>query len=230
MKVLSVNVSRTQPLEWDGRVALTGIFKKPVEGSVRVHSLNLEGDEQADLTVHGGINKAVYAYPFEHYPFWQKRYPQISFVPGQFGENLTTEGLLETTVHIGDRFQIGSAILVAVQPRLPCFKLAGKFRDKNILTAFTDSRRSGIYFAVEREGELRAGDTIECIHRDPNQFAIDDAMRLYNAEELASDVLTNVLKIQVLPDSWRKRILQVLNAKSGKTLDDFSWDRKIDSV
>jgi len=230
MKVLSVSVSRARPLEWDGRVALTGIFKTPVQGPVRVHSLNLEGDEQADLTVHGGIHKAVYAYPSEHYSFWKKRYPHLNFGWGQFGENLTTEGILETTVHIGDKFRIGSAILVAVQPRLPCYKLAGKFQDKNILTAFTESRRSGIYFAVEREGELEAGDSIECIYRDPNQFAIDDAMKLYNGDELSNVALTDVLQIQALPESWRKRILQVLLAKSGKTLDDFSWDRNIDSV
>jgi MOSC domain-containing protein YiiM len=230
MKVLSVNVSRARPVEWGGRVTLTGIFKKPVQGPVHVHSLNLEGDEQADLTVHGGTNKAVYAYPSEHYRFWKKHYPHLNFEWGQFGENLTTEGMLETAVHVGDKFQIGSAVLVAVQPRLPCYKLAGKFQDKNILTTFTESRRSGIYFAVETEGELQAGDSIECIYRAPHQFAIDDAMRLYNAEDLSTDLLTNVLRIRSLPDSWRKRILEVLKEKSGEPLDDFSWDRKIDSV
>jgi len=215
MKVLSVNVSRARPVEWDGRVTLTGIFKNPVKGPVRVHTLNLEGDEQADLTVHGGINKAVYAYPSEHYPFWKRRYPRVNFNWGQFGENLTTEGVFETTVHVGDRFQIGSAVLVAVQPRLPCYKLAGKFQDKSILTAFTESRRSGIYFAVEKEGELQSGDSIQCIHREPNQFAIDDAMRLYNAEDLSDEMLTKVLQIRELPDSWRKKIQEKLKAKSG---------------
>jgi MOSC domain-containing protein YiiM len=230
MKVLSVNVSRPRPLEWDGRVTLTGIFKKPVQGPVRVHSMNLEGDEQADLTVHGGINKAVYAYPSEHYSFWEKRYPKRQFGWGEFGENLTTEGILETTVHVGDKFQIGTAVFVAVQPRLPCYKLAGKFQDKSILKAFTESRRSGIYFAVEREGELQAGDAIECIYRDPNQFAIDDAMRLYNGGELPNGVLMNVLHIKALPVSWRTRVLEALKVKSDISPDDFSWDRKIDSV
>jgi MOSC domain-containing protein YiiM len=215
MKVLSVNVSRPIPLEWEGRVTLTGIFKKPVQGPVRVHSLNLEGDEQADPTVHGGINKAIYAYPSEHYSFWKKRYPKRQFGWGEFGENLTTEGILETNVHVGDRFQIGSAVLVAVQPRLPCYKLAGKFHDRDILLAFTESRRSGIYFAVEQEGELQAGDPIRCVHRDPQQFTIDDAMNLYNGGDLSKDVLTNVLRVQALPDSWRNRVLEELKSRAG---------------
>lgn len=214
MKVISVNVGRPRPVTWDGRVTLTGIFKNPVDGPVQVRMLNLEGDEQADPTVHGGINKAVYAYPSEHYAFWQKQFPARQLEWGAFGENLTTEGLLESSVNVGDKLQVGSAVLTVIQPRLPCFKLAGKFQDKDILGRFTESGRSGIYFAVDREGELQPGDAVTWHHRDPNGFTIADAMRLYNGEDLPADLLERALRVKALTDSWRKRVLEVLEGKS----------------
>jgi MOSC domain-containing protein YiiM len=170
--------------------------------------LNLEGDEQADLTVHGGVNKAVYAYPSEHYEFWRHQYPELELQWGAFGENLTTEGLLEEAASIGDIVQIGTAQLVVVQPRLPCYKLAGKFGDKSILQTFTDSRRSGIYFAVVEEGHLQSGDTITWNSRVKFPFTIADAMRLYNGQELPSGALDRALELKALPDSWRRMVLE----------------------
>src|SRR5712671_6531621 len=127
MQVISVNVGQPKEVIWKGRKVMTGIFKEPVEGRVAVGRLNLEGDRQADLTVHGGPEKAVYAYPAEYYAFWREQFPEMELPWGMFGENLTIEGLLDESVHIGDRFQVGSAHLVVTQPRLPCSKLGLKF-------------------------------------------------------------------------------------------------------
>jgi len=208
MKILSVQVGRPRPVTFDGRLTRTGIYKNPVRGPVRVGVLNLDGDEQADLTVHGGVNKAVYAYPSEHYDFWREKYPSLALEWGAFGENLTTEGLLETAAGIGDMVEIGTAVFVVVQPRLPCYKLAGKFGDKNILQTFTDSGRSGIYFAVVEEGSLQSGDVITWKSQVESPFTIADAMRLYNGQELPPQVLERALQLKALPDSWRRMVLE----------------------
>jgi MOSC domain-containing protein YiiM len=213
VKVLSVQVGRPRSVIFDGRMARTGIYKNPVHGPVRVATLNLEGDEQADLTVHGGVNKAVYAYPSEHYEFWRRQYPALELDWGAFGENLTTEGLFEASAGIGDTIQIGTAQFVVVQPRLPCYKLAGKFGDKDILQTFTNSERSGIYFAVVEEGQLQSGDSIIWKNRMKKPFTISDAMRLYNGHNLPSDLLDRALELEALPDSWRRMVLEARNRK-----------------
>jgi len=213
MKVLSVQVGRPRPVTFDGRITQTGIYKSRIDGPVRVGTLNLAGDEQADLTVHGGVNKAVYAYPSEHYDYWRQRYPSLALENGAFGENLTTEGLLETSAGIGDVIQIGTAVLVVVQPRLPCYKLAGKFNDKTILQTFTDSGRSGVYFAVVEEGSLQAGDAMVWKSRSHPPFTIADAMRLYNGEKMPPELLDRALQLKALPDSWRRMIQEVRSQK-----------------
>jgi len=159
MKLLSVNVGLPREVKWNGRVIRTSIFKAPVEGRVRVRKLNLDGDQQSDLSVHGGIDKAVYVYPSEHYSFWHEHLPAADLPWGAFGENFTTEGALEdTTVHIGDRFRVGSAAFVVTQPRMPCFKLGIRFGRGDIIKRFLRSGRNGFYFAVAEEGEVVAGD------------------------------------------------------------------------
>ena len=157
MKILSVNVGGPREVEWKGKLIRTSIFKSPQNGSVKVFKLNLEGDKQSDLTVHGGVDKAVYAYPSEHYSFWRKEFPDLDITWGAFGENLTTEGLLETAVHIGDTLQIGSARFVITQPRLPCFKLGIRLGRADIVKRFLRSERSGFYFAVLEEGTVTCG-------------------------------------------------------------------------
>jgi MOSC domain-containing protein YiiM len=159
MKVVSVNVGLPREVVWKGKSVTTAIFKHPVEGRVKLATLNFEGDRQADLKVHGGRDKAVYAYPSEHYAFWRAELPGVELPRGSFGENLTVEGLLETEVNIGDRFGIGSAELVVTQPRLPCFKLALKFQRDDIIKRFLDSRRTGFYLAVTQEGDVGPGDS-----------------------------------------------------------------------
>lgn len=176
MRVLSVNVGLPRLVEYHGEPVSTGIFKEPVEGLVKVGELNLEGDRQADLSVHGGYYKAVYAYPSEHYPFWRDEYPDMDLPYGMFGENLTTEGLTEKTVNVGDRLRIGTAEFAVTQPRLPCFKLGIRFGRVDIIKKFFKSGFSGFYLSIEKTGELQAGDSIEIIERVANGDSIAEVL------------------------------------------------------
>src|SRR5438552_7019603 len=164
MKVVKVCVGTPQIVRTseEGFVT-TAIFKHVVDGRVRVNELNLEGDAQADLTVHGGWSKVVYAYPGEHYDFWRSELPEVEIGDCQFGEDLTTEGLVETEVLIGDRFRIGTAEFIVTEPRMPCYKLGVRFGRNDILRRFLQSRRSGFYLAVTKTGELGSGDVIELL-------------------------------------------------------------------
>lgn len=177
MKVLSVNVGLPRLVEYRGEPVATGIYKEPVSGRVAVGELNLAGDAQADLRVHGGHYKAVYVYPSEHYEFWKNELPEMDLRFGIFGENLTTEGLTEETVNIGDRFRIGTAEFVVTQPRQPCFKLGIRFGRGDIIKRFAKSGRSGFYLAIEKTGELGANDEIKFLGREPDQPAVFDVVR-----------------------------------------------------
>ena len=203
-QLTSVQVGVPRTVSQNGKEVSTGIFKFPVPGRVRVHALDLEGDQQADLRVHGGPDKAVYGYPSEHYPFWRTQLPGVELPRGAFGENLTTAGLLESDVHIGDRFSIGTAELVVTQPRLPCFKLNLKFNREDMVQRFLASHRTGFYFRVLREGELGAGDEIISTHRDQNRVSILDIMHLYLGESQSSELRNRALQAEYLTPSWRK--------------------------
>ena len=202
MKLLSIQVGLPREVQWQRRTVSTGIFKEPVKGPVMMRTLNLDGDRQADLTVHGGTHKAVYVYPSEHYAFWGAELPW-----GAFGENLTTEGLLEDRVHLGDRFRIGEAEVVVTQPRMPCFKLGIKFGDPGMVQRFLESRRSGFYLAVLREGWVEAGDSVELLGEDPNRVTVDDFNRLFLGEG-DGDLLARALEIESLPESWKDYLLR----------------------
>jgi len=167
MKVLSVNISQPKPLTYRGRTVATGIFKTPVTGRVRVHRLGLEGDVQVDKRVHGGFKKAVYIYPHEHYAHWETFLSRKDFAFGQFGENLTTLGLLEDDVRVGDQLRVGSVLLQVTQPRQPCYKLMTKMNDFTFAEPFLTSGRTGFYLRVLEEGELGAGDVIERVATEP---------------------------------------------------------------
>lgn len=175
MHVISINAGLPREVEWRNETVRTSIFKKPVAGRVRVDRLNIDGDRQSDLTVHGGINKAVYVYPSEHYEFWRNELPDADLPWGAFGENLTTSGLSEDDVRIGDRFGIGSAEFVVTQPRMPCFKLTIRFGRADMIKRFYRSRRSGFYFAVAKEGEIEAGDEISLLSRDTGAITVAEA-------------------------------------------------------
>lgn len=214
MKIVSVNVSEPRPVMWRGRRIMTGIFKEPVERRLQVRTLNLEGDGQADLSVHGGTDKAVYAYPSEHYPFWRRELELEDLPWGSFGENLTTEGWWEDEVHIGDRFLVGTAEVVVTQPRLPCFKLAMKFDRDDIVETFLEAGRPGFYLAVLQEGSIAAGDAMERIHEDENGVSVVDMVRLYLDKhgEADQDLLQRAVRIEALPKSWRGSLRKRLSS------------------
>jgi MOSC domain-containing protein YiiM len=204
MKLISLNVGLPRVVEWNGDPVATGIFKEPVQRAVMLRTLNLEGDKQADLSVHGGVSKAVYAYPAEHYEFWKKELPEMKLPYGMFGENFTTEGLFEDSVNVGDRFRIGEAELMATEPRMPCYKLGIKFGRADIIKKFLQSRRTGFYFAVLKEGEVKAGDEIESISRNANDITISDITRLYAFERDDLAMLRRAVKLEALSESWRE--------------------------
>ncbi|MGA7274369.1 MAG: MOSC domain-containing protein [Candidatus Udaeobacter sp.] len=203
MKLLSVNVGLPREIEWKGKIVRTSIFKAPVPGRVPVATLNLKGDQQSDLSVHGGIDKAVYAYPSEHYPFWRQQLPDMDLPWGVFGENFTTTGLLEETFHIGDRLRIGSAEFVVTQPRMPCFKLGIRFNRSDIVKRFLQSGRTGFYFAVLKEGEVAAGDSIELLEKDEHNIPVADVVNLYRGDATNQELLRRVSELGSLPKSWR---------------------------
>ena len=204
-RVLSVNVGLPREVRVRGDVVLTGIFKSPVEGKLALRGYNLEGDRQADLTAHGGPYKAVYAYPSEHYSYWAAQLPGFDLPPGVFGENLTTEGMDEEAVHIGDRFRIGSAIVQVAQPRMPCFKLGIRFGRPEMVKKFWNSNRSGIYFSVAAEGELQRGDEIHQLDEDPERVSVADIVRLYKGEIFDRELIGRALK-SPLHGSWKTGI------------------------
>lgn len=210
MQVISVNVGLPREVVWKGRTVLTGIFKEAVEGHIAIRRHNLDGDRQADLTVHGGPDKAVYAYPFEYYAFWREQFPEMALPWGMFGENLTIGGLLDETVHIGDHFQVGTAQLVVKQPRLPCYKLGLKFGRDDILKRFLQSGLTGFYFAVLEEGEVAAGDSIRLLHRDEHQVKVTDITRLYHEDKHNVKLLQKVVEVEALPEEWREYLLERL--------------------
>jgi MOSC domain-containing protein YiiM len=223
MKIISLNVGLPRMVEWNREPVTTGIFKEPVPGPIMLRTLNLDGDGQADLSVHGGVSKAVYAYPVEHYEFWKKKLP-ADYLPdmdlpyGMFGENFTTEGLSEDSVNVGDRFRIGQAELMVSEPRLPCYKLGIKFGRSDIIRKFLQSRRTGFYFAVLKEGEVRAGDEIELINRDASNISISDITRLYAFERDDLTTLRRAVKLEALSESWRQYFEHQIQKLTGSSL------------
>ena len=203
MKLISLNVARPRLVLYREQTVSTGIFKEPVNGPVQLRTLNLDGDRQADLAVHGGPFKAVYAYPSEHYEFWREELPGTQLPWGMFGENFTTEGLFEADLHVGDRVHIGTAILVVRQPRIPCMKLAIRFHRKDILARFLRSGRSGFYFSVESEGVVEAGNQFRVLSREPEAMTIAEMNVLFSEDRYNRTLLEKAIATRALPEDWR---------------------------
>jgi MOSC domain-containing protein YiiM len=212
MKLLSINVARPRIIIAKGQRISTGIFKQPVGGPLMLRRLNLDGDRQADLSVHGGPSKAAYVYPSEHFPLWRKELPDMDLQYGMFGENFTTEGLNEDNTNIGDRFRIGGAVVMVTQPREPCFKLAAKFGRDDIIKKFLESGRSGFYLAVVEEGLVEASQTIERIYRDENGITVADMNRLYLHGASDAALVRRALRVESLPSGYRDYLLQELQS------------------
>jgi MOSC domain-containing protein YiiM len=203
MKLISLNVGLPRLLSWRGETFETGIFKNPVKGQVMMRTTNLDGDRQADLTVHGGPKKAVYAYSSEHYPAWSEELHDPALTWGAFGENFTTEGLLEGDVSIGNSYSIGSAEVMVTTPRLPCFKLAAKFRRDDMIVRFVRNGWCGFYFSVLKEGEVGAGDEFKLLGREDPTLTVEQVNRLYTSKSPDREHLRQSLDVKALPESWR---------------------------
>jgi MOSC domain-containing protein YiiM len=203
MQLISVNVGQPRTLQWKGKTVTTGIFKEPVKGPVMLRILNLDGDRQADLSAHGGVSKAVYAYPVEHYEYWRGELAGMPLNWGMFGENFTVQGLLEDHVNIGDRFRIGDAEVMVTQPRMPCYKLGMKFGRDDMVKHFLASRRTGFYYRVLQEGEVEAGDPIELLSQDANNLTVADITRLYAFEKDDLETLRRAVQVEALSEGWR---------------------------
>jgi MOSC domain-containing protein YiiM len=218
MKLVSVNCGMPREVTWHGRTVTTAIYKEPIVGRVALRKLNLDGDRQADLSVHGGAYKAVYCYPSEHYDYWRSELPDRELPICVFGENFTIEGLVDDSVHIGDRLLIGSAEVVVTQPRLPCFKLGIRFEADDMVKRFLLSRRMGFYLAVLREGEVGAGDKITITSRDPDSLPVPWITRLYVAKNYTGEEIAAVkqlLTLAALPDSWKAYFSERLEGTNG---------------
>lgn len=220
MQILSVNVGLPREVTYRGMTVRTGIFKQPVEGQVSVGKLNLAGDQQADLTVHGGENKAVYAYPAEHYDYWRAQLPDAELSWGNFGENLTLTGLREDGLFIGDRLRIGSAVLEVTQPRMPCYKLGIRFQRDDMVKRFLASRRSGFYLRVLEEGTLSAGIPVELLARDPQQVSVTDIVKLYVDHGRDAQLLDRALRVAALPESWKSWLREHARVATAGSMQD----------
>lgn len=207
MKLISVNTGLPREVTWRGRTVNTAIYKQPVHSRIALRKLNLDGDRQADLSVHGGEYKAVYCYPLVHYEYWKREWPGRDLPMGIFGENFTLDGLNEDAVHLGDQFAVGSAEVVVTQPRLPCYKLGIRFEADDMVKRFFVSGRTGFYLAVTREGEVGAGDEIVLISRQPNGVPVSEITRLYASKRYGDAEMAWVrraLRVPALPQSWKE--------------------------
>lgn len=204
MRIVSVNVGLPREVEWEGEIIRTSIFKAPVSGPVALRQANLDGDRQSDLAVHGGSNKAVYAYHAEHYDFWRKQLPDAELPWGSFGENLTVAGLPpEDSVCVGDRLRVGSSTLAVTQPRLPCYKLSARFGRKDMVKRFLASGRTGFYLSVVEEGVVAAGDGVAFLARDVARVSVAEITRLYAHDRKDLDAMRRAAEVEALPAEWR---------------------------
>lgn len=211
MKLLSVNVSQPKEVSYNGERIKTGIFKEPVSGRTMMRHLNLDGDGQGDPTVHGGIHKAVYVYPIEHYDYWKQELGRNDLTYGKFGENLTVEGMLEDTVHIGDVFRIGEALVEVSQPRVPCFKLGIKMRDPQIVKPFLQSERVGFYVRVLEEGKVGAGDAIERTKVGEGQMTVKEIVHLRHFDNANATAADKAANLPALTPSWRDSFAEIVS-------------------
>jgi MOSC domain-containing protein YiiM len=198
-RLLSVNVGTVREVSWRGETVTTGIWKSPVVGRVAVRGVNLAGDDQADRTVHGGADKAVYAYAREDYDFWRE-HEEIDTAPGMFGENLTVEGIDLSAARPGERWAVGTTILEVAQPRLPCFKLGIRMSDAHFPRRFQRVGRMGAYLRIVREGEVGAGDAVEVISRPDHGVTLQGMVRALHDRSSAEALR----RVERLPAFWRQ--------------------------
>jgi len=213
--LVSVNVGLPREVTWKGKTVTTGIYKEPVDGPVALRRHNLEGDRQADLTVHGGPTKAVYVYPMQYYDHWRGELGDDDLGWGSFGENFTVDGLDEETTRIGEEFRVGSASVVVTEPRMPCFKLGIRFGRADMVKRFSKSGRTGFYFGVVEEGVVQAGDRLDRTTERPDGLSVADVTRLYTTEKNNEALLEKAMAERDLPESWRGYFAHQLEGLQG---------------
>lgn len=218
MKLLSVNVSLPKEVSYMGKPTTTGIFKEPVSGRVMLRTLNLDGDGQADRRAHGGIHKAAYVYSIENYDYWQRELGRTDFSPGQFGENLTVQGMPDDAIHVGDVFRLGGATIEVTQPRVPCFKLGIKMGMPQFPKMFLASGRPGFYVRVLHEGEVGAGDVIEPVGSDPERMTVREVCHLLYFDQQNLEGAKKALRVQALSPGWRRSFEEILT-KAGVPIE-----------
>jgi MOSC domain-containing protein YiiM len=219
MKILAISVGQPVAVQWDGREIMTSIYKSAISTPAQVRTNNIEGDRQADLTVHGGRDKAVYAYSHDTYSWWEKELNLKSLPFGSFGENLTTDHLDETKIFVGDIFEVGSCQLEAVQPRVPCFKLGIKFGDQGIIQTFNDFHRCGVYFRVKKEGVIQAGDSFKLIGSEKIKAPISELFQFIKDRGVTTKARAQELaQIQSLNEKWKNKFTQISQLPDGASL------------
>lgn len=214
MQLESIFVGQPQVVEFQGREISTSIFKEEISGPVFVNTLNIEGDKQADLTVHGGVEKAVYMYPSEHYDYWKRTRPDLSFEKGTFGENLSTTGIMEEDINVGDIIQIGEAVFQVTGPRMPCFKLGIKMGDNTIIKDFLNSERNGFYLKVNQEGIIHKGDRVKLIEKSEFSFQMKEFIQAYHSRKTDRELLERAVEAPQMPEDWRVYFIQKLRGLS----------------
>ena len=213
MKLEAINIGLPKTVIYENKKVTTGIFKTPVTEKIKVGKINLEGDGQADLRVHGGESKAVMVYPYEHYTFWANQLNRNDFSYGQFGENFTVTGFNEKNTNIGDQFKIGDAVFEVTQPRVPCYKLEMKMEEQNFIQPYLHSKKTGFYFRVLNEGTVKAGEAIEKIFEEPLQFSVEEAVKLLYIDSSNKKRIEEIVGITALSDGWKKSFNRLLKSK-----------------
>jgi MOSC domain-containing protein YiiM len=210
-KVLSVNVGRPREFEYNGRPARSAIWKLPIAGRVGARGVNLDGDDQADRKAHGGFDKAVYAYAIEDMRWWEREIGR-SLQHGEFGENLTTEGIAVNDALVGERWKIGTAVLEVSEPRVPCWRLGVRMNDQMFVRRFTEALRSGTYLRIIGEGDLGVGDEIRVIHRPDHDLTIRDVFRIYTRDRYEVE---RIIAAPQISDAWKKWAETLLQKSKG---------------
>jgi MOSC domain-containing protein YiiM len=214
-KILSVNVGRVREFEYNGRPARSAIWKSPVVGRIEARGVNLAGDDQADRRAHGGPDKALYAFAVENARWWEQQIGR-PLAYGEFGENLTTEGMDVNNALVGERWQIGTTVLEVSEPRIPCWRLGVRMNDKSFPRRFTEAMQPGTYLRIVVEGDVGAGDEIGVVERPNHDLTIRDVFRIYTRDRAEVERLLGVPR---MPESWRRWAADFLQDAKGRPRD-----------
>ena len=210
MQIISANIAQPTTIIWRGQEVLTGIYKYGVDTPIFLNTEDVDNDHVLDRRYHGGADKACYLYSADHYPFWKMKYPAQYWSWGMFGENLTVSGLDESDIRIGDRFQIGGAVVQVSQPRQPCFKLGVRFGDQKVVDDFWNSPFPGVYVRVLQPGHVSKGDQIALLESNPESLSLSEVFSIFRSNRTDIDLIKKAIAEPFLAESCRKDIQKLL--------------------